>query len=95
MQVPELALDGAARCRHAMLREFRRHDACVRRPAAVEPFRPGSVGHEFEQPACLAASDPNCDAQLLGVQPEQGARRGGGAERARGAGGMEAARIRR
>ena len=63
--------------------------------AAVKPFCPGPIGHEFEQPTCLAARHPNCDTQLLGIQPEQGARRGGGPKRAGSAGGMETARISR
>src|SRR5262244_4564690 len=77
-QIAKFALDCGARRRHPILGKFRRDDSGMRRPAAMKSLRPASIGHEFKQPACLAASDPNCDAQLLGVQPEQGARRGGG-----------------
>ena len=61
----------------------------------MKPFRPGPIGHEFEQSARLAACYTERYAMLLGVEPEQRARRGSRPKHAGGAGGMETAGIRR
>jgi hypothetical protein len=59
----------------------------------VEALRPGTVGDEFKQAGGLAACNPECRRNSRFIKPEQRGCGGGGAQRARGAGRMEAARI--
>ncbi len=60
----------------------------------MEALRPGAIGHEFKQAGGLAACNSKRSRHLRRIQAEQRAGGRSGAQRAGGAGRMEAAPVR-
>ena len=89
------ALEDRARAREAGLREVRRHHARMRRPAGVQALGPGAVGQVLDNPARLAAAEPERRGELGRGQAEEPPGGGGGAERAAERGRVEAAPVER
>ena len=89
------ALEDRPRAREAGLREVRGHDARVGGPARVEALGPGAVGQVLDDPARLAAAEPERRGELGRAEaedPPDGRRR---AERAAERGRVEAAPVER